>query len=75
MNIRRLRQVWHYANKDSLELQNNLGEGCFYRLNIFIDMIYSYLKYNIWTNQYLKEEFYNKSSEEKLRIGLDYNRL
>lgn len=72
MNIRRFRQVWHYANRDSLELKRQNGKGNFYRLNIFIDMINSYLKYNMWTNQYLKEEFYNKSSDEKEKIGLDY---
>jgi acetyltransferase-like isoleucine patch superfamily enzyme len=72
MNIRRFRQVWHYANRDSLELKRQNGKGNFYRLNIFIDMINSYLKYNMWTNQYLKEEFYNKSSDEKERLGLDY---
>jgi hypothetical protein len=72
MNIRRFRQVWHYANRDSLELKRQNGKGNFYRLNIFIDMINSYLKYNMWTNKYLKEEFYNKSSDEKEKIGLDY---
>ena len=65
MNIRRFRQVWHYANRDSLELKRQNGKGNFYSLYIFIDMINSYLKYNMWTNQYLKEEFYNKSSDEK----------
>lgn len=28
----------------------------------------------MWTNQYVKEEFYNKSSEEKEKIGFEYKK-
>ena len=59
MNFRRFKQVWHYAKKDSIKIKEQNGKGYLYRLNIFLDMIYSYLKYNMWTNQYVKEEFYN----------------
>lgn len=47
MNIRRFRQVWHYAKKDSIKIKEQNGKGYLYRLNIFLDMIYSYLKYNM----------------------------
>ncbi len=74
MNFRRFKQVWHYAKKDSIKIKEQNGKGYLYRLNIFLDMIYSYLKYNMWTNQYVKEEFYNKSSEEKEKIGFEYKK-
>ena len=35
-------------------------------------MIYCFLKYRMWTNQYVKENFHLKSEEERKRLGLTY---
>ena len=72
MNIRRFRQVLGFAIKDSLKLKKLNEEGRLYRWTIFHDMIRSFLNYNMWTNQYMEEEFYSKTSEEKARIGSVY---
>lgn len=42
------------------------------RIQVFFDIIVCYGKYKMWSNQYLKENFYYKSSKERKRIGLSY---
>lgn len=35
-------------------------------------MMYCFLKYRMWTNQYLKENFHHKTKEERKKIGSQY---
>lgn len=65
----RIRQVAYYAWKQSKELASQAGKS---RFLLFSDMMNCYLKYRMWTNQYTKECFYEKDSEERRRIGADY---
>lgn len=74
MNIRRFRQVLGFAIKDSLKLKKLNEEGRLYRWTIFHDMIRSFLNYNMWTNQYMEEEFYSKSQKKKLELDLFTNK-
>lgn len=72
MDIRRIKQVLKYANIHSVQAQKKEGKGMMFRLSVFFDMMNCFNKYKMWTNQYLKEEFYKKSKSEKEKIGLKY---
>lgn len=39
---------------------------------IFLDMLYCFFIYKMWSNQYLKEKFYYLSNEERQKIGGQY---
>ena len=67
--MNRFRQVSHYAWRQSKEIAPQTGKS---RLWLFCDMIRCYRKYLMWTNQYVKEQFWSKSAEERDRIGADY---
>lgn len=44
----------------------------FVRLAIFIDMLVCYIKYRMWSNQYLKEDFFFLSNESRQSKGAIY---
>ncbi len=68
----RLSQVIQYALIHSKEISRANGRNSLFRLRIFFDMIYCFLKYRMWTNQYVKENFHQKSQNERKRLGLQY---
>ena len=72
MDIRRLVQVSHYAWKQAKDIAFNAGKGLSYRMKIYIDMMCCFLKYRMWTNQYVAESFYDKSKSEREEIGRKY---
>lgn len=65
----RFRQVSQYAWRQSKEIAPQTDKS---RLWLFCDMMRCYRKYLMWTNQYVKEQFWSKSVEERQRIGSDY---
>lgn len=67
--MNRFRQVSQYAWRQSKEIAPQAGKS---RLWLFCDMIRCYRKYLMWTNQYIKEQFWSKSNQERERIGVDY---
>lgn len=67
--MNRLRQVALYAWKQSKELSAETGKS---RFSLFFDMLQCYRKYLMWTNQYIKEKFYQKYQEEREKIGQKY---
>ena len=67
--MNRFRQVAYYAWKQSKDLASEAHRS---RLSLFFDMIRCYQKYRMWTNQYIKEKFYEKSPQERNLIGPDY---
>lgn len=69
MDISRFRQVARYAWKQSKDLSAETGKS---RLSLFFDMLGCFRKYLMWTNQYMKEKFYEKSPEEREEIGQKY---
>ena len=69
MDISRFRQVARYAWKQSKDLSAETGKS---RLSLFFDMLQCFRKYLMWTNQYMKEKFYEKSPEEREVIGQKY---
>jgi acetyltransferase-like isoleucine patch superfamily enzyme len=71
MNFRRLTQVIQYGWKDAtlLSKDQEVGKG---KLGIFCDILFCFLKYNVWSNQYKKEKLYALTGEEKKAICLKY---
>lgn len=69
MDFNRYKQVIRYAWKQSKDLSAETGKS---RLSLFFDMLQCFRKYLMWTNQYMKEKFYEKSPEEREVIGRKY---
>lgn len=47
-------------------------ENSLTRMRVFFDMIISYIKYQIWSNQYVKESFFLLPKEQRDIIGSKY---
>ena len=73
MLYRRLMNVfkygWIHANQLSKETSRNNNQ-----LIIFLDIVYCYYKYGMWSNHYLNEKFNILPKEERNRIGNRYLR-
>lgn len=65
--MRRFFQVIKYGWRHAGQIAANDNK---YRLVIFFDIIYCFYKYKMWSNQYLKESFWEKSREEREAIGV-----
>ena len=70
--MNRFRQVSHYAWIQSNDIAKAENRGASYRLKIYYDMMRCFLKYRMWTNQYVKENFYKRTAEEREAIGAKY---
>jgi acetyltransferase-like isoleucine patch superfamily enzyme len=71
MNLRRLKQVCLYGWKDAAIISQEEGVNK-NKWIIFCDMLLCYFKYNVWTNQYKKEELYTLTGEARKEICLKY---
>ena len=71
MDFRRIKQVCKYGWKDALalSLEDGAQKG---RIAIFLNILYCFFKYNVWSNQYKKERLHLVSSEQKKDICLKY---
>lgn len=71
MNFRRIRQVCGYGWKDAqtLSQEDGVQKG---KVVIFLDILYCFFKYNVWSNQYKKEKLHLVSGEQKKEICLKY---
>lgn len=71
MDFRRIKQVCQYGWKDAVTLSQEEGvnKG---KWSIFIDILYCFFKYNVWSNQYKKEKLHLLSGEQKKEICLKY---
>lgn len=72
ITIKRLKQLLIFGWKHAGELSMEFGGNLRHRILIFFDILYCYRTYKMWSNQYLKERFYFKNIEERLRIGQQY---
>lgn len=72
MDVRRFFQVSHFSWIHSKDISKTEGKGFGYRLRIYMDMIYSFLRYRMWSNQYVKELFWTKNKEERELLGAKY---
>ena len=71
MNIRRLLQVIKYGKKDA-EIISHLPEVGLSKWAVFKDIVINYLKYNLWSNQYKKEEFWKLDAKRRNEVGQKY---
>lgn len=71
MNFRRIKQVCEYGWKDAQTL-NQEEEAKKGKIVIFLDILYCFFKYNVWSNQYKKEKLHLLSGEQKKEICLKY---
>lgn len=71
MNFRRIKQVCEYGWKDAQALcqEEEAKKG---KTAIFLDILYCFFKYNVWSNQYKKEKLHLVSGEQKKEICLKY---
>lgn len=63
-----LKYGWLHSGQVSV----SQSAGVLSHIKVFVDILYCYKHYRMWSNQYLKEDFYNKSPEERKRIGSLY---
>ena len=70
--FKRLKQVLKFGWLHSGVIQTETNTGIFFRTKIFIDILYCFNIYKMWSNQYLKEKFYSLSKEERKLIGDKY---
>lgn len=71
MNFRRIKQVCEYGWKDAQVLckEEGINKG---KWSIFMDILYCFFKYNVWSNQYKKEKLHLVSDEQKKEVCLKY---
>ena len=70
--MKRIRQVLKYGWLHAGQICDLHSLSILLRIRIFVDILYCYRHYKMWSNQYLKEDFFNKSNEERKRIGSTY---
>lgn len=70
--MKRIQQVLKYGWLHAGKICESQSMGILLRIRVFIDILYCYIHYRMWSNQYLKEDFFNKSNEERKRIGASY---
>lgn len=68
----RMSQVLKCGWQHSGEMASSHNENQTTRLRIFFDIMRCFHKYKMWSNQYLKEDFYYKDSNERQEIGKKY---
>ena len=62
---------WEHAGQMARKKEKGFGE----KSRIFFDIIRCYHKYKMWSNQYLKENFYYLSEEERKAKGSEYRKI
>lgn len=72
MKLLRVKQVFVYAAIHSKQIQKEENKNFLYRIAIYYDMLLSFFRYRMWTNQYLKEKFHQQTKGEKKKIGTNY---
>lgn len=72
MNLKRLQQVLKYGWLHAGEITECEKNNFFFRIKIFLDMLYCFRYYKMWSNQYKKEKFYYLSSDERETLGRKY---
>ena len=73
MNLRRVSQVFEYGWKDSLKI-SGLSQVNKTRIQIFLDILYCFFKYNVWSNQYTKSAIYSLSGDRKREECLKFKK-
>lgn len=70
MDIKRIKQVVEYGWKHAgSEAVKHSGKG---RIIVFFDILQCFWKYRMWSNQYIKERFWEVSNEDREIVGEKY---
>lgn len=72
MNVKRIKQVTAYGWKHAGQVMDMEKRGYFFRIKLFIDILYCYNVYRMWSNQYLKEQFWTLSKKSRSEVGKIY---
>lgn len=72
MNVKRIKQVITYGWKHAGQVMIIEKKGIYFRIKIFIDIFYCFNIYKMWSNQYLKEQFWTLSEEKRSELGKIY---
>lgn len=67
--MRRLFQIIKYGAKHSKEISLATNKS---RIGLFLDIVYCYFKYKMWSNEYKKEHFYELSESDRAALGNKY---
>lgn len=70
--IHRISQVAEYGWKHSGQISNVFLNGKM-RFTLFCDIFRCYRKYGMWSNQYLKERFWELDKQTREKIGIRYS--
>lgn len=68
----RLFQVLQYGRKHAVQIAKENNFSGIKRCSIFVDILSCYRKYRMWSNQYMKERFWELSREERKKLGATY---
>lgn len=68
LDFRRLRQLLNYGWKDAKAISEELG-GAKTKLSVFLDILSSYRRYHLFSNQYRQQRFWELTDEERKAIG------
>lgn len=70
--LKRQKQLLQYGWLHSGIIMTECAKGFVYRVQVFFDIISCYYKYQMWSNQYLSENFYSLNKEDRVAIGNRY---
>ena len=72
-NLHRIRQVVKYGWQHAGVIRDReMAGGAKSRLSLFCDIMSCYQRYGMWSNQYVKERFWELSEQDRDTIGSKY---
>ena len=71
MNLHRIRQVAKYGWLHAGQISQEAFDGK-KRMSLFFDIFGCYIKYGMWSNQYMKERFWEFSKDLRETVGRRY---
>lgn len=71
MNLHRIRQVAKYGWQHAGQISQEVFDGK-KRMSLFFDIFGCYIKYGMWSNQYMKERFWEFSKDLRETVGRRY---
>lgn len=70
--MKRIKQLFKYGWLHAGKISGIENKGPFFRIKIFFDIVSCFCKYRMWSNQYLQENFWLLSQDERKELGRKY---
>lgn len=70
--MRRFYHVLKYGWRHSKAIADNEQYNFWIQLHVFVDIIYCYFRYSLWSNEYIEECFHKLSLQQRECIGNKY---